>query len=92
MEVNSLTGGATAISAFDINGDNMFDDKDKISNSNIAGVKSTAGMLKNPVWLESFKGGAVKELSGSSGNIMTLKNRSLIIPGTVKRLSWQQLQ
>jgi type IV pilus assembly protein PilY1 len=95
MEIDSSTGGRTAISSFDFNNDDKFDDKDKLpSNLTVSGVKSTVGMVKAATWLDKEgTGTAVKEMSGSTSNIMSVKNKGApVVSGTVNRLYWQQIQ
>ena len=103
MEIDSSTGGRTAVSSFDFNNDDKFDDKDKLPSTNTAsGAKSTVGMVKSPVWLDKEgTGTAIKEMSGTTSNIMSLKNKGDIVTpctgtctgtGTVNRLYWQQIQ
>ena len=97
MEIDASTGGRTAVSSFDFNNDDKFDDKDKLPSTHTAsGVKSTVGMVKIPVWLEKEgTGTAIKEMSGTTSNIMSLKNKgNPVTPstGTVNRLYWQQIQ
>jgi type IV pilus assembly protein PilY1 len=95
MEMDASTGGATGTSSFDFNNDNNFDDADKINTSTTAsGVKSTVGIVKATVWLEKDgTGTAVKEMSGSTSNIMSVKNKGgTVTSGTVDRLYWLQIQ
>jgi type IV pilus assembly protein PilY1 len=99
MELDLISGARTGKSAFDVNGDNKFDEDDELSSMTLSGVKSPDGMGKEPVWLETdVEGVAVKETSVSKGKIWTLKNRSSAnVPpagggGTVDRLDWQQIQ
>jgi type IV pilus assembly protein PilY1 len=100
MELDTLTGGRTGTSAFDFGGpdgtpDDKFDDYDKLASGNVSsGVKSTVGIIGTPTWLKSETPGvAFKELSGTSGDIMSLKNRE---PdggggGTIERKYWMQV-
>ena len=95
MEMDASTGGATGTSSFDFNNDDKFDDKDKLpSNNTVSGVKSTVGMVKATVWLDKAgTGTAFKEMSGTTSNIMSLKNKgSTVTAGTVDRLYWLQIQ
>ena len=95
MELDAKTGAATEISSFDFNGDDKFDDTDKLPNGNtVSGVHSNVGMVKATVWLEKEgTGTAVKEMSGTTSNIMSLKNRGgSVSSGTVEKLYWLQLQ
>ena len=97
MELSAMTGGGTTDSVFDLNNDDTFDSNDNLASGVAAsGVKSSVGITKVPVWLEdvSSTGKAYKELSGTSGNIMTLKNKSSATAGgsgTVTRVYWQQI-
>ncbi|NJA06801.1 hypothetical protein HC024_13875 [Methylococcaceae bacterium WWC4] len=103
MEFDFLTGGAPTNSSFDINSDSTFNNSDKILiNGNyytVTGVKSTVGIAKVPIWLESGSGTtdckAFKELSGTTGDIMTVRNRCAVPTtgtGTVNREYWLQIQ
>ena len=99
MELDLLSGGRTVLSAFDLNADNDFNDTDKLANGNTAsGVKSTVGITKTPTWLEECVGSnckAIKELSGTSGGIMSLSNRKppeATEAGTIRRIFWEQIQ
>ena len=95
MEIDSSTGGRTAISSFDFNTDDKFDDNDKLpSTHTVSGVKSTVGLVKAATWLDKEgTGTAIKEMSGSTSNIMSLKNKGApVVAGTVNRLYWQQIQ
>lgn len=101
MELDLLTGGAPTDSVFDLNGpagtpDNVFDAYDKVSGQVVAGVKSTVGISKTPVWLDKDNKSAVKELTGTSGGlIMSVKNKKTPPPGgsgTVQRTYWMQIR
>lgn len=93
MELDFDSGGRTDISSFDFNIDGLYDDKDLLASGNTAsGVKSTVGIAKTPTWLEGKKGSDFKEISGSSGNIMTLNNRGAApTGGPVQRIYWRQI-
>jgi len=93
MELELMTGGRTTLSAFDFDGDGDFDSDDELASGNVgSGVKSKVGITKTPTWLKGSDGKDFKELSGTSGGIMSLGNRGEVTPGTVKRLFWQQIQ
>ena len=95
MELDFSTGARTAISVFDFNADNQFNDSDRLaSGQNASGVKSNEGMLRSPAWLEGDRSSelAVKQMSGSSGGIFVVNNRKPIQPGSLRRLYWQQLR
>ena len=92
MELDLLTGGRTQLSAFDFNNDGLYNDMDKLASGNNGnGVKSNVGITKTPTWLENSET-AIKELSGTSGNIMSLKNRKPVSMGAIRRIFWQQIQ
>lgn len=93
MELDLLTGGRTVLSAFDFNGDGVYDDNDKLASDNVgSGVKSKVGITKTPTWLENDTT-AIKELSGTSGGIMSLNNRKPAeSTGVIKRIFWEQIQ
>lgn len=95
MEVEANSGSRTSVSVFDFNNDNTFNNSDKLTSGNTAsGVKSTVGITKTPAWLEQSPTSeiAIKQMSGSSGGIFSLKNRKPAIAGQVRRLFWQQIQ
>jgi type IV pilus assembly protein PilY1 len=95
MELDATTGSRTGTSAFDFNNDDKFDEKDTLASASTAsGVKSTVGIVKDLIWLDKEGSGtAVKELSGTTSNFMTVKNRgAAAVAGTVKRLDWLQIQ
>jgi hypothetical protein len=54
------------------------------------------GITKTPTWLEEDGSGkAIKELSGTSGGIMSLSNRKppeAAESGTIRRIFWEQIQ
>lgn len=95
MELELYSGGRTTASAFDLNGDGLFDSNDNLaSGNNASGVRSKVGITKTPTWLENDTK-AVKELSGTSGGIMSLDNSKLtssLTSGVIKRIFWEQLQ
>lgn len=93
MELDVGTGGRTDTSSFDFNADGKYDSKDLLASGNTAsGVKSTVGIAKTPTWLEGSKGTDFKEISGTSGNIMTLSNRGASpTAGPVRRVYWRQI-
>ncbi|MGX2033040.1 PilC/PilY family type IV pilus protein [Methylocaldum gracile] len=99
MELDAVTGGRTSISNFDFNADNVFDDADKLASGNVSsGIKSTVGIAETPTWLQSETPGvAYKELSGTTGNIMSIKNRGPSDDegggsGSIERKYWMQIQ
>lgn len=94
MELDRVTGKRTSISSFDFNNDDRFDASDLLGSGKAAsGVKSTVGMTKTPVWLENSAapGTAFKVLSGTSGNLTTLKNKGDSSSKPVIRRFWQQI-
>lgn len=93
MEMDAVTGGRTQVSVFDLNGDLLFDDGDKLSNSHTAsGIKSEVGILSTPVWLDSGTAGiAYKETSGTTGGIMTIRNRAPVTSVAPTRKYWRQI-
>ncbi|MDD3937836.1 PilC/PilY family type IV pilus protein [Rhodoferax sp.] len=95
MELDALTGARTSDSAFDLNNDDKFNADDLLrSGKTSSGVKSPVGMIKTPTWLEQSGSSqlAMKQMSGTSGNIFTLKNRKPVTSGMVRRIFWQQLR
>ena len=95
MELTALTGAVPATSVFDFNNDDKFDSYDQSSAGVASGIKSTQGITKTPVWLDKDNTGAIgfKELSGTSGGIMSIKNPGGAPPpaGTPSRVFWQQI-
>ncbi|NTV95210.1 MAG: hypothetical protein HGA75_07295 [Thiobacillus sp.] len=94
MELDMLTGSGQTGAVFDLNNDDKFDADDELASGRYAsGVKSTVGITKTPVWLDNPSGEmAFKELSGTSGNIMTLKNKGQAPVGSAPvRVYWQQI-
>lgn len=95
MELGLVSGGRTTVSSFDFNNDDKFDDKDLLADgSAVSGVKSTVGITKSPVWLDKTGSDiAFKEMAGTSGGIMSLKNKgAAVTAGNIKRLYWMQIQ
>lgn len=95
MELEANTGSRTTLSVFDFNNDNLFNTSDLLqSGTTASGVKSPVGITKTPVWLEQSRTSevALKQMSGSSGGIFSLKNRKPATPGSLKRIFWQQIQ
>ncbi len=99
MEVSILTGGALAEPVFDLNADNEFDTDDLVNDGVVAGIKSTVGISKTPVWLDTSDSNiAFKELSGTSGGIATIKNKGVEPPGggggggTATRIYWIEIR
>jgi len=94
MELDNQTGGRTGSSAFDFNKDNQYDNNDKLSSGNFSsGVQSTVGITKTPTWLKGT-GQDFKELSGSTGGIMSLGNRApqpVGTPALPSRKYWMQI-
>jgi type IV pilus assembly protein PilY1 len=102
MELDATTGAAPTESVFDFNGDDAFDSNDNLSSgAPAAGLKSTVGITKTPVWLDkdSDKTIGFKEMSGTSGGIMPVKNKGGSPPppppgggaNGFKRLYWKQI-
>ena len=87
-----LAGGWPQEPVFDLNNDGVFDDSDKISGRIPTGIKSTVGIVNTPTWVDKDAGTAFKLLSGTSGGIMSIKNRGLgTASGVPVRIYWQQL-
>jgi type IV pilus assembly protein PilY1 len=98
MELDAISGAAPSSSVFDFNNDGKFDSYDNTPGGTAAGVKSTVGITKTPIWLDQDSSTGFKEMSGSSGDIMSLKNRGGGSPppgpgtSTFKRIYWMQIQ
>jgi len=96
MELDANTGARLTDSVFDFNNDGVFDASDNLASGNSAsGVMSTVGITKTPVWLNGKDPSPdYKEMSGSSGGIMTLKNKGGGGGGAISvpiRVYWQQI-
>lgn len=97
MELDMISGAPTVISVFDFNNDGNFDANDLLRNGNTAsGIKSTVGITKTPIWLDGSCTGnyctGFKELSGTTGNIMTINNRGKTpSSGLPTRVFWRQI-
>ena len=90
-----MTGGATTTSSFDLNNDDKFESKDSLPSGGFAaGAQFSVGMVKSLVWLDKEGTGiAVKEGSGTSSNIESIKNKGQTVSaGTANRLYWLQIQ
>ena len=74
MELDVCSGGAPPSSVFDLNGDETFDSSDEVSGHVVAGLKSTVGLSKTPVWLDKTGAIAFKVLTGTSGGFMSVTN------------------
>lgn len=95
MELGANTGARMPLSVFDFNNDNLFNASDLLqSGVTASGVKSPVGITKTPAWLEQSRTSeiALKQMSGSSGGIFSLKNRKPAVFGAVRRIFWQQIQ
>lgn len=75
MELDALTGAATATSNFDFNNDNLFDAKDNLaSGGTAAGIKTTVGITKPPAWFVGADGKDYKVMTGTTGGIQSTGN------------------
>ena len=103
MELDVVTGGRTTDTVFDFNNDNQFDSSDNVIDSQpVSGVKSTVGITKTPIWIDGKDPGVgFKEMSGSTGGIMPLKNKGGSPPpgppgggggAPFTRIYWMQIQ
>lgn len=103
MELDVISGARTTDTVFDFNNDNQFDSSDNVIDSKpVSGVKSTVGITKTPIWIDSSDPGVgFKEMSGSTGGIMPLKNKGgsppPVPPGgsggaSFTRIYWIQIQ
>ncbi|MDD4880254.1 MAG: PilC/PilY family type IV pilus protein [Gallionellaceae bacterium] len=87
-----LSGGRPDTPVFDLNGDGLFTDADKIDGNIPTGIQSTVGIVNTPTWMDKDASIAFKLLSGTSGGIMSIKNRGLgTASGVPVRIYWQQL-
>lgn len=97
MEVDAFTGGSLKQSPFDLNGDKVFDDNDKVdytdpsSGANekvsVAGIPSIEGILPTPTVLAAG-GTEYKFNSGSKGGIqVTVENPG---PNASGRIAWRE--
>ncbi|HYE34437.1 pilus assembly protein [Methylocaldum sp.] len=93
MELDTLTGSRTGTSAFDFNNDSKFDGEDVLASGHVSsGIKSTVGIGTTPLWLDSgVPGVGFKELSGTTGDIMSIKNRQPTATTAPQRIYWLQI-
>ncbi len=97
MELDARTGSRLDTSPFDLNGDEKFDDNDKvtvtINNQSetvaLSGLQSTEGILPSPTILSSGTT-EIKYNSGSRGGIfVTVENPG---PSATGRQAWRQVE
>jgi len=92
MELNAQDGNSTAVSSFDFNNDNKFDNQDKLSDGNVASgiLLSAVGIATTPTWLEKTATAAVKVITGSSGLTISIGNKGGS-GATGQQIYWQQI-
>ncbi|MBI3440286.1 MAG: hypothetical protein HY052_00495, partial [Proteobacteria bacterium] len=91
MELSPTNGGPTKVEVFDITGDGKITSADTINGTPVAGIKSTIGIMPEPVIARNpAKGTDVKLFAGSSGTIQGINNYPA--PGGSGRQSWRQLK
>jgi type IV pilus assembly protein PilY1 len=94
MEVDASSGMRTNRSNFDLNGDNAFNDKDKVEIEEkyvvVSGIQVELGILATPTVITTEKGSFdVKVLSGSNG-LDTVKTS--IPDASLGRQTWRQIR
>jgi type IV pilus assembly protein PilY1 len=93
MELDLMSGGAPPTSVFDFNNDDVFDAADEVSGRVVAGIKSTVGISKTPVWLNKSPTISFKIMTGTSGGFMGPKNKGVGAGGgSVERVYWMQIR
>ena len=98
MELEALSGAATASSSFDFFNDKVFDNKDKLASGGTAsGLKTTVGITKPPAWFVGTDGKDYKVLTGTTGGIESVGNAGGPPPpagasGASGRIYWRQIQ
>lgn len=93
MELDLMSGGAPPTSVFDFNNDDAFDSSDEVSGQVVAGIKSTVGISKTPVWLDKSTTISFKIMTGTSGGFMGPKNKGGGGGGgSVERVYWMQIR
>ncbi|MDO8703485.1 MAG: PilC/PilY family type IV pilus protein [Sulfuricaulis sp.] len=91
MELNPTNGGPTKVEVFDVDGNGEITADDTINGTPVAGIKSTIGIMPEPVVVRNpAKGTDVKLFAGSSGVIQGINNYPA--PGGSSRQSWRQLK
>ncbi|MCS6944629.1 MAG: PilC/PilY family type IV pilus protein [Sutterellaceae bacterium] len=84
MEVSATTGARLDYPVFDTNGDRRVNALDSVLAS---GILTTVGIVKSPHVMEGSPT-AIKAMSGTSGNIQLVRNRSFTQVG---RDSWREI-
>ncbi len=107
MELDQNSGGRFENPPFDVNGDEKVEQDDKVTvtltvdgvDVTIAvaasAIKSKVGIITTPAIIDCEEGLDCKKLSGSTGNIMELKENpppTPPAPGGAVRRSWIQLR
>ncbi|MDT8372195.1 MAG: PilC/PilY family type IV pilus protein [Gammaproteobacteria bacterium] len=99
MELDQFSGARLTGTPIDINEDGVVDDNDyvKIDGTDItyavSGIKSTVGIIDTPAIINCENGLDCKYATGSSGNMMMVKEAApkAMPPRVGARTSWQQL-
>ncbi len=102
MEVNYLSGGAPAVSPFDLSNEGVINSSDVLPNGAIAtGVQSTVGLVAGTVFVGTGSGKTNKYNYGSTSQTQIVTNYSSVsgsnngkgsAAGTVNRNYWLQIQ
>lgn len=92
MELNPANGGRLAEQVFDVDGDGVITNADKISGTTpVAGIGSTIGIMPEPVIVrDPANKRDLKLVAGSSGTIQSIKN--YVSKPSGGRQSWRQLR
>ncbi len=100
MEIDAIQGGEYSGAPFDVNGDGLVNDSDKVLIDGVehsaAGLNLDVGIIKTPAVVES-NGPDYKFVSGSSGNmgsVVEMGNPQVNPPigNSNRRKSWRQLR
>jgi type IV pilus assembly protein PilY1 len=91
MELNPTNGGQLSETVFDINGDGVIDANDRVTGTMVSGIKSTIGILPEPVIVrDPANKRDLKIESGSTSTVMAIKN--YVSKPSGGRQSWRQLR
>ena len=92
MELNAQDGNATAVSSFDFNNDNKFNNDDLLQSGHVSsGIMLTSvGIATSPTWLEKNATSAIKVITGSKGTTISIGNKGGSgVSG--QQIYWQQI-
>ena len=101
MELDLVTGGRTATSVFDLNGNGSFDTGDTVGDDHVPAsgiaLPPSYGITGEPLLLKTSGGNIIKEFSGSTGESGTAggplqQGEPPSAAGAPTRLYWKQIQ